>query len=70
MGKNCETCKMWSHSGHSDDKLGICKSNKWNIHPNYYTCSSRETKDDMVEVTYLPATGKNFGCIHHVNLTD
>lgn len=44
---------------------GFCQSEKWNRHPNYYENSDKVTELDMVEITYSPITGKDFGCVHH-----
>ncbi len=62
--KNCKNCKKWSKM-QDREGYGYCKSEKWNIHPSYFEDSDRVTEKDMVEVTYDPITGEDFGCVHH-----
>jgi len=62
--KNCKDCKSWDKMTHREG-YGFCQSEKWNRHPNYYENSDKVTELDMVEITYSPITGKDFGCVHH-----
>lgn len=67
--KVCRNCKYFEFKNMKklfkpDHKRGICKSPKWAVNPEYYIDYEGELNSDMVEVTYQPNVGEDFGCKH------
>ena len=67
MGR-CKNCKYFKKNKTAEFIGGLnsgrCSSDKWVVHPNYYTESTQKFHKDSVAVTYYPQAGPDFGCIH------
>lgn len=75
--KTCNSCKFWTNKSDnnpfSNANIGKCACNKISEHDDNDKTFRKSDKEDMLIYEYYEGgsffTGKDFGCVHHTELT-